>query len=996
MKRVLLVIVVAGLGGWPLWAQLSVTNGSAALNLSTQAAFGNAYQFVAYGKCVAAQNGAPPYTFSILSGSLPTGITQTGTTGCFAGTPTGTGTSSFTVKVVDSKGATQTLPTGITVATLSSLTVTPTGQTIATGTTLQMIVTPVWSDSCTATCPAMGALVTWAPATFGTAGSISASGLLTAGSAATTPSVTAAFHGVTSGGVTVTITTTSPNVVLTTGSLPNGQINQAYPESVGNNQLGCSGGAGPYTFALASGSLPTGLSLSSAGLITGTATAAGTSTPAFNCTATVGGTSANKTLNIVVASLASIAALAPAAPTVAQFGQQQFVATCNYSDSSSAICQAATGSATINAFGCGSAANNATLVATLATTTPCSVAIGNTLVIAYHSDNAVTPTYTVPTDTAGNTAVAATPQQCQGGTSDRCDRVYYMPITTANASDIVTAHYGVSTFPVVVTVTKLTGASASPLDQNGNSFDGGTLGNQATSASITPTVANTMAVFATMSNGNARTFSAVPGSTCVMQVTDPAGFVGMEACPILGTSAITQQMNISGAATAWNAAISNYKPAVAGGVVWTATDASGINVASINLTGLATANNAGTSNIKACIGATCSANNLMTVTAAADTSLTVQCPNLNVGSNGQCSAKGVPSGVDDTNSAMWASSNASVVSSTGAGAIHGVANGSATMTATLGSINGVSVPITVSTVASNGPLSGCTVNATNSVTGCANTFPPSGYTLVMADGAENGPQAGEDLTHVSLCTAGNSTSLGTIIPAHTLSHSYCGAYQGDGQDVHVGIPIPTGSTAVDISFWDRVDPQGMYGNSDYIPMHLYSNSYALGLQAQYFNNNASTLTTTFYPHSYSPNESFWYSGPSYNSTIDAGVWVQYEALIIPDTMNASGSLTGNGVPPYPCNSPAQSGCGNGTLKFWVNGALVIDCENCNLINTHAILSDNAQVHIGDYITSFGINSGPRCTTFSLTGGGTCPGTQPGSGGPKPFFRYLDDIIVVRQ
>lgn len=63
-----------------------------------------------------------------------------------------------------------------------------------------------------------------------------------------------------------------PPVVITTGSLPNGNVGAAY-----NAQLGATGGQTPYTWSLALGSAnpPPGLSINPNGLISGTPTASG-------------------------------------------------------------------------------------------------------------------------------------------------------------------------------------------------------------------------------------------------------------------------------------------------------------------------------------------------------------------------------------------------------------------------------------------------------------------------------------------------------------------------------------------------------------------------------------------------------------------------------------------------------------------------------------------------------------------------------------------------
>jgi len=52
------------------------------------------------------KGGNPPYTFSIFSGSLPTGMSLNSTTGAITGTPTVTGTYSVVFRVTDSQGKT--------------------------------------------------------------------------------------------------------------------------------------------------------------------------------------------------------------------------------------------------------------------------------------------------------------------------------------------------------------------------------------------------------------------------------------------------------------------------------------------------------------------------------------------------------------------------------------------------------------------------------------------------------------------------------------------------------------------------------------------------------------------------------------------------------------------------------------------------------------------------------------------------------------------------
>lgn len=82
----------------------------------------DATQGVAYSQTLSATGGRPPYSWSLTAGSLPTGLSLNSSTGVISGTPTATGTSSFTVKVTDANTLSDTQPLSITVqsATVSN------------------------------------------------------------------------------------------------------------------------------------------------------------------------------------------------------------------------------------------------------------------------------------------------------------------------------------------------------------------------------------------------------------------------------------------------------------------------------------------------------------------------------------------------------------------------------------------------------------------------------------------------------------------------------------------------------------------------------------------------------------------------------------------------------------------------------------------------------------------------------------------------------------
>ncbi len=137
-----------------------------------------------YQASLAASGGKQPYTWSVASGELPSGLVLTTSTGTISGTPTQAGTFSFTVGVEDSSS-------------------------------------PIASAT---------------------------------------------------QAMTITIANVANAVQINTTNLPSGTVQTTYSAT-----LAASGGTSPYTWKVVSGQLPAGLSLSKAGTISGTPTAAGQS-----------------------------------------------------------------------------------------------------------------------------------------------------------------------------------------------------------------------------------------------------------------------------------------------------------------------------------------------------------------------------------------------------------------------------------------------------------------------------------------------------------------------------------------------------------------------------------------------------------------------------------------------------------------------------------------------------------------------------------------------
>ena len=78
------------------------------LSLACPVGGGTAQVGVAYSKFLVASGGTPPYTFSIIAGALPPGLTLNASTGEISGTPTTAGTYPYEAQVTDAAAETAT------------------------------------------------------------------------------------------------------------------------------------------------------------------------------------------------------------------------------------------------------------------------------------------------------------------------------------------------------------------------------------------------------------------------------------------------------------------------------------------------------------------------------------------------------------------------------------------------------------------------------------------------------------------------------------------------------------------------------------------------------------------------------------------------------------------------------------------------------------------------------------------------------------------------
>ena len=250
----------------------------------------------AYNQTLTGTGGPGPYSFSVASGALPPGLTL-GSGGALSGTPTRAGSYTFTVGATGvnatpaSKTYTLNVKLGIGVQTLAAGTAgTPYSQKLAgdPGGTAPFIFT-VTSGLLPPGLTLLGDTISGTPTKAGSY----------------TFTVSATDANTLTGTGTVTITIAWPTLTVAPASL--GKAVEKVPYRV---VLTTTGGVAPYTYTLAGGALPAGLSLSSTGVIAGTPTG-----PAGDFSFTVGITDANgapATVTYVVHYLAPDIVVGPA------------------------------------------------------------------------------------------------------------------------------------------------------------------------------------------------------------------------------------------------------------------------------------------------------------------------------------------------------------------------------------------------------------------------------------------------------------------------------------------------------------------------------------------------------------------------------------------------------------------------------------------------------------------------------------------------------------
>ncbi len=272
-------VVDAGIGS----AALALTVDPATLTISPSN-LPSGQVSTAYSQRLTATGGNGNYTFSLLSGLLPTGINFITASGTISGTPTGSGgTFPFVVKVVDTNGASGEQSYNLVIASPVSLILSPESLNAAkVGTAYEQIITVLTPSGTTAAPPYTWTVTTGSGATVGVlptglsgvvqgTGNVQykISGTPATGSMATyTLLVSVKDSSINSGSKSYNLIVTdrdSTVITITNGT----ELYYAVHNIEYSEQLSSSGSVGGTITYTLNGTLPPGLSLSSSGLISG-------------------------------------------------------------------------------------------------------------------------------------------------------------------------------------------------------------------------------------------------------------------------------------------------------------------------------------------------------------------------------------------------------------------------------------------------------------------------------------------------------------------------------------------------------------------------------------------------------------------------------------------------------------------------------------------------------------------------------------------------------
>ena len=964
------------------------------------------------------------YSFTYVSGAFPAGIANVTSTGVIAGTPTGTSSGTETFKICDSSlTCTPNQSITITPITLVSIALTPASSSVNTAATLQFQSTGTWNDG------SIGAYVGGQPdltslaayscpsGTGCTGSSVSATGLLTAGSTGGPATVQASFNSI-NGSTTVTVV--AATITITNNiTLPNCQVKQSCPDtavgSIGigagtqlNATGGTPGGACPlgYNWTLVGGSFPAGETLSTCGIVSGTPTTATGSPYAPQIKACDNAGTPNCTTVTFSQTIATVSAItdSPTNPSTSVGLQQKFFATATYSPDSTTN-DVTVGTSGIISWTHGVGVNSGNTLSNTATksVTLNSVPVGSIIVCGLDdvTGSGSTETLNSVVDQNSN-AYTITPHSPTTYTTNiGMNWVAYF-LSALTGTNTITATWSASNFNHL---------GCDPYTPSGGtaSFDTDVAATNAaasttvSSPSITPTGAGELLFNST---NTSQTITAANNPWLIASGGTFAGGVANEYILNSGSTAVAASyaQTPSGVYSGITAAFSII-PIVGGpGTLWTATDvAPGKNVATVTSSGLATCISAGQSTIKAAIGAVNGTTTLTCNAVSTDTALIISPPaaSVNNGSSQPYTVKGNVTGNDYTSAASFSSdATGSVVAITNNSVKCIVGGGQiAHVSGSNGTIGTGSSPATQTclTPAQTGSLlTGYTVTAANNISGPT----PSGWTLLRADGFESGSLLGSE----SFVSSTNSITINcTSSPAvaHTgscyldsfITHSYGGyGLKINGSFVN--------HREVYLSYWAYSTNSNPGFGHVYVDWYQMTRSPSGGPQGiGIIPDSTPAVNTTFgglTPESslfgalaVTPPQDWSKFGATFPES--PGIWVQIEQHL-------------------KVNDP---GLTNGDYEWWQNGVLMLIC---NVANNCPSTSPGNFVGSADY-TGADLYAGgdwgalnfftdathsvcqnpPKQTNFGLSANMpacTCAAQCPPNGNIPPWHRLIDDVIVL--
>jgi len=244
---------------------ISLTVNSDVLSISAASTLPTGTVGSVYSQSLAATGGAAPYTWSILSGTLPAGLLLSAS-GVISGTPTAISSANFTIQVTDSASQTA--------SKLLSITINAAPISIMTGSPLPpATVGGVYS----VTLGASGGVgpYSWSitAGTLTTGLTLSSSGTLS-GTPKTAGTFNFTIQAVDANSVATTKvfshTVQAVLTITTTSPLATAVVDSSYSQQLQASL------ADPLTWSVLSGNLPSGITLSSSGLLSGTPMATGT------------------------------------------------------------------------------------------------------------------------------------------------------------------------------------------------------------------------------------------------------------------------------------------------------------------------------------------------------------------------------------------------------------------------------------------------------------------------------------------------------------------------------------------------------------------------------------------------------------------------------------------------------------------------------------------------------------------------------------------------